>query len=144
MANKPESAPDEVVMYSDGAARGNPGPAGAGVLILNGRGETLVERSEYLGECTNNVAEYRALLIGLAEIAKLAPAAVLVKMDSELVVRQLNGVYKVKNRGLLPLYQQAAGMIKQIGNIRLVHVPRGQNARADRLANQAIDLLQRG
>ncbi|HUU02108.1 MAG TPA: ribonuclease HI family protein [Myxococcota bacterium] len=140
MTSNGKLAPTEVVLYTDGASRGNPGPAGAGVLIADARGEVLVERSEYLGETTNNVAEYKALLIGLAEIEKLAPARVVVRMDSELIVRQLNGVYKVRNAGLLPLFREAAGRIKKLGNIQVVHVPRDQNAGADRLANMAIDL----
>jgi ribonuclease HI len=139
-----ESLPVEVLLYTDGASRGNPGPAGAGVHITDARGETLVERSEYLEEQTNNVAEYKALLIGLSEVEKLAPARVVVKMDSELIVRQLNGVYRVKNPGLLPLYRKAAELIERLGNVLVMHVPREQNARADRLANQAIDLQQRG
>lgn len=128
-----------VILYTDGASRGNPGPAGAGALIVAEDGETLVETYVYIGEATNNQAEYQALLIGLQEAVKLAPSRLTVRMDSELIVKQLNGQYRVRNRDLLPLYSRARELLQRFADFRLVHVPREENFRADQLANQAID-----
>lgn len=139
MAGNKESPPVELVLYTDGASRGNPGPAGAGVHITDARGETLAERYEYLGECTNNVAEYRALLMGIEEVAKFTPRRTRICLDSELVVKQLNGDYRVRNRGLMPFYRQAREMLAGLGSYELLHVPREKNRRADRLANLALD-----
>ena len=128
-----------MVLYTDGASRGNPGPAGAGAMITDAEGATLAEKAVYLGETTNNQAEYRALLIGLQEALKLAPARLTIRMDSELIVKQLNGEYRVRNRDLLPLHSRAREMIEKLADVRIVHVPREENVHADRLANQAID-----
>jgi len=129
----------EVVLFTDGASRGNPGLAGAGVYITDTGGKKLVEKSLFLGKTTNNVAEYRALIIGLEEVIKINPSHVTVKMDSELIVKQLNGEYRVRNPGLLPLYRDAVERIEQINGIRVQHIPRNENREADRLANKAID-----
>jgi len=129
----------EVVLFTDGASRGNPGLAGAGVFITDTAGKKLVEKSLFLGKTTNNVAEYRALIIGLEEVIKINPSHVTVKMDSELIVKQLNGEYRVRNPGLLPLYRDAVERIGQIKEIRVQHIPRNENYEADRLANIAID-----
>jgi ribonuclease HI len=129
----------EVVLFTDGASRGNPGLAGAGVYITDTDGKKLVEKSKFLGKTTNNVAEYRALIIGLEEVIKINPSHVTVKMDSELIVKQLNGEYRVRNPGLLPLYRDAVERIGRIKGIRVQHIPRNENCEADRLANIAID-----
>jgi ribonuclease HI len=128
-----------LVLYTDGASRGNPGPAGAGAMIADKEGITLAEKAVYLGETTNNQAEYQALLIGLEEAVKLAPARLVVRMDSELIVRQINGEYRVRNRDLKPLHDRARELIGQLADVKVVHVPREENTHADRLANQAID-----
>jgi ribonuclease HI len=128
-----------LVLYTDGASRGNPGPAGAGALITDLEGATVAEKAVYLGEATNNQAEYQALLVGLKAAVKLAPSRLTVRMDSELIVKQLNGEYRVRNRDLLPLYGRARELMQRLADVRVVHVPREENAHADRLANQAID-----
>jgi ribonuclease HI len=128
-----------LVLYTDGASRGNPGPAGAGALITDLEGTTVAEKAVYLGEATNNQAEYQALLVGLKVAVKLAPARLTVRMDSELIVKQLNGEYRVRNRDLLPLHGRARELMQRLADVRIVHVSREENVHADRLANQAID-----
>ena len=129
----------EVCLFTDGASRGNPGLAGAGVLITDSDGEPILEKAVFLGEATNNVAEYRALIIGLEELVKLAPRRVAIRMDSELIVRQINGTYRVRNPGLRPYYERARQLLARLERFTLNHVPRGENRHADHLANQAID-----
>ena len=128
-----------MVLCTDGASRGNPGPAGAGAIITDEKGATLTEKAVYLGEATNNQAEYQALLIGLQEAVKLAPARLIVRMDSELIVKQLKGEYRVRNRDLQPLHTRARELMEQLNDVKVMHVPREENVYADRLANQAID-----
>jgi ribonuclease HI len=129
----------ELCLYTDGASRGNPGLAGAGIQIIDSAGEPVLERAVFLGEATNNVAEYLALLIGLEQARTLSPERLEVHMDSELVVRQLNGIYQVRHPDLLPLFQRARQLLQTFPEVRVAHVRREQNAAADRLANQAID-----
>src|SRR3989338_3319992 len=126
-------------LYTDGAARGNPGPAGAGALLCDSGGRVIAELCEYLGEATNNVAEYRALLLGLKKAAELGGGEIEVLADSELMVRQLSGRYRVKNEGLKPLFQQAVRLLKEFEKYSIRHIDREQNYEADRLANRAID-----
>ena len=133
----------EIVLFTDGASRGNPGLAGAGIVITDPDGGILVERSVFLGETTNNVAEYQALVIGLEEALKLSPKRVTVRMDSELIVKQINGEYRVHNPGLLPHYRRASEMLSKIGEVQVFHVRRENNRQADRLANKAIDQRNR-
>jgi ribonuclease HI len=128
-----------VILRVDGASRGNPGHAGAGAFVEVEGLDGPVERYEYLGETTNNVAEYRALLLGLDEAAIHAPSSVTVYSDSELLVRQLNGRYKVKAPALVPLFAEATRRLRAFPGVRVVHVPREQNREADLLANRAID-----
>ncbi len=128
-----------VVAYADGAARGNPGPAGAGVCIRDRDGVTLVERARYLGEATNNVAEYMALLVGLEEALELGAPQVEVRSDSELVVRQMLGEYRVRNKRLRELHDRAHELARGFEHIAYVHIRRYKNVDADRLANLAID-----
>jgi ribonuclease HI len=127
-----------VVLYTDGAARGNPGPAGIGVVARRG-GEEVFTISEYIGKATNNMAEYAAVIAGLEKAAEMGLGEVTVMMDSELVVRQLNGGYRVKNAKLKELYSRAKRAIESLDGCRFVHIPREENAAADRLANVALD-----
>jgi ribonuclease HI len=133
------AAPESVVLYTDGAARGNPGPAGAGVRVCAADGAPLDEIAEYLGETTNNVAEYRALLLGLERARALGARRVEVRSDSELLVRQMNGEYKVRNVGLRELVTRARALERAFAHVEYTHVRRESNREADRLANLAID-----
>ncbi len=128
-----------VTLRTDGASRGNPGPAGIGVVIEADGEPGRLEFFEYIGETTNNVAEYRALLRGLSEAEKIGAAALTVRSDSELLVRQLNGEYKVKAGHLKPLFLDAVRRLRRFPAARILHVGREENAAADFLANRAID-----
>jgi ribonuclease HI len=127
------------ILYTDGAARGNPGPAGAGAYICTPDGEAVAELTEYLGETTNNVAEYRGLLLGLKKLLELGAQEVDIRADSELMVKQLKGEYRVKHPNLVPLYREAVDLLKKIGSYKVKHVYREDNLDADRLSNRAID-----
>ena len=126
-------------LYTDGASRGNPGEAGAGIAILDEQGNELVGSGKYLGQCTNNEAEYRALLFGLAKCAEFGAGRIMVYLDSELVVKQIQGHYKVKHPNLKPLYQESMKKFKGFASVQVAHVRREKNSRADELANRAID-----
>ena len=126
-------------LFSDGAARGNPGPAGAGALLRAEDGEVVAEISEYLGETTNNQAEYQALLLGLKKAEELKLKTLKIFLDSELVVKQLKGDYRVKHPDLIPLYRQVVASLKNFSSATIAHVYREKNKEADKLANQAID-----
>ena len=128
----------KVQIFSDGAARGNPGPAGIGIVIKNDE-EILLEVSDYIGKTTNNVAEYIALIRGLEEALDMGNKSVEVYSDSELMVKQLNGEYKVKNEGLVPLYLHTRSLIKKFNHFSISHTVRDENTHADELANQGID-----
>jgi len=127
------------VLHSDGAARGNPGPAGAGAVLYDPDGREVARLHRYLGETTNNVAEYQALLLGLEAALARGVTHLAVRLDSELIVRQLQGAYRVKAPHLKPLFQQARDLLGRFQGVEVAHVPRAQNAVADKLANQAID-----
>ena len=122
----------------DGGSRGNPGPAGYGVRIEREDG-TVVELKQSIGSATNNVAEYNGLLAALRWAVENGVSALHVKADSELIVKQMRGEYRVKNPGLLPLYEEARDLVRQIGRVRFEHVRREHNKDADRLANEAMD-----
>lgn len=128
-------------IFTDGGARGNPGPAGAGVVIRDAdTGDVLKEISKYLGETTNNQAEYQAVIFGLKEALELDPESVMVVSDSELLVRQLTGEYRVKNEGLAKRFMEVRNLETRLGKpVRYRHVPRDQNREADALANAAMD-----
>ncbi len=126
-----------VTLYVDGAAKGNPGPAGIGIR-MEADGQVLDEHAGYLGEATNNAAEYQALIKGLQMASEAGATNVEVVSDSELMVRQMNGVYRVKNANLAPLYRQAKGFTGEFERFRIRHVLRGENQEADRLANEGI------
>ncbi len=125
--------------YIDGGARGNPGPAGLGAVIEDQDRRRLAELSEYLGHQTNNFAEYSALLAVLEYAMKQGARALQVVSDSELLVKQIRGEYKVKAPGLRDLHERALGLMRKLEWFRIEHVPRGRNRDADRLANEAMD-----
>jgi ribonuclease HI len=128
-----------VNIYVDGASRGNPGDAGIGVVIATGSGKILKEIEKYLGKATNNVAEYQALIVALKEAKLLGVEAIKIFADSELMVKQIKGEYKVKSVGLLPLYREAKALLIEFSRYDIIHINREKNTEADRLANQAID-----
>lgn len=130
---------DELIIYSDGASRGNPGEGGAGILFtdLNGKEITTIQR--YLGLVTNNVAEYQALLIALEAAKEFNAKRIRIFLDSELVVRQIKGEYKVKNSSLLPLFDLIKSLLSKFETFEVTHISRDKNNRADALANAAID-----
>jgi ribonuclease HI len=128
-----------VIIYTDGAARGNPGPAAIGVIIQDRDGNPLAQISRRLAATTNNQAEYRAIIAGLESAIGLGARRVAVKSDSELVVNQLNGRYKIKNTALRPLYQKIVQLAGKLESFRVDYIPREKNTRADALANQALD-----
>ncbi|HHT9121120.1 MAG TPA: ribonuclease HI family protein [Candidatus Hypogeohydataceae bacterium YC41] len=130
---------EEIILYIDGAARGNPGKAGIGVVLRDKKNKVMEEMGKYIGETTNNVAEYRALLEGLKMALARGAKGVEILSDSELVVRQIQGEYQVKSRSLLPLYQEAMKLLNNLSHWEIAHIPREQNTRADALANMAID-----
>jgi ribonuclease HI len=130
---------EEWLVMVDGAARGNPGPAGCGAVIIDHGGTTVRELSRYLGHTTNNVAEYEALLMGLEGLLELGQKRVRVHSDSQLLVRQINGTYRVKNAKLKALFQKALTLLRQFESYRILYVPRELNRLADRLANKGID-----
>lgn len=134
----------KMVLFSDGGSHGNPGPSGGGGVILDEEGVELDRYSVYFGEGTNNTAEYRALIAGLDRLALLRPAEVEIRLDSELLVRQLEGRYKVKSPGLAPLFEEARRRLARFEKARLRHIPREKNAVADRLAQNAIGARRTG
>jgi ribonuclease HI len=127
------------VLATDGAARGNPGPAGAGAALWDAQGNVVESLGVPLGGLTNNEAEYKALILGLEMALRNGAAQLTVRMDSELVVRQISGQYRVKTEHLRPLYEQVKRLIARFERCEVRHVRRGENAEADRLANAGID-----
>jgi ribonuclease HI len=126
-------------LFSDGASRGNPGKSGAGIAILDEQGDELVGASKYLGQCTNNEAEYLALLFGLEKCAEFGSGRIKAHLDSELIVKQIRGEYKVKHPNLKPLHLKTLQKLSGFASFRITHVRREKNSRADELANRAID-----
>ena len=129
----------KVVVHVDGGARGNPGPAAIGAVVSTPEGDVLDESSARIGETTNNVAEYRGLLLGLERARALGATEVEVVNDSELVARQVEGRYKVKHEGLRPLHAEALSALRAFESWRVRSVPRAETARADALVNEALD-----
>jgi ribonuclease HI len=127
------------IVHVDGGARGNPGPAAAACVISTSEGEILGEHAELLGEVTNNVAEYRALLLGLKRARALGVSDIEVVNDSELIAKQINGQYKVKHAAMRPLYLQAMAALRGFEHWTVRTVPRARNADADALVNAALD-----
>jgi ribonuclease HI len=128
-----------LILYADGAARGNPGPAGAGAILLDEEGRKVAELTRFLGRATNNVAEYNGLIIGLEEALRRGAKAIDVRMDSLLVVRQMQGLWKIKHPGLRPLALHAGALLAEFRRRSIEHVPREENGHADELSNRAID-----
>lgn len=121
----------------DGACKGNPGPAGIGVVITDESGATLKEIGEYIGDATNNIAEYTALIRSLREAIDLGSDSVDIQSDSELMVRQINGAYRVRSEVLIPLYNEAKSLIDRFDSFTITYVPRSSNKHADMLASSA-------
>jgi len=134
-----ENAPEHLVAHVDGGARGNPGPAGYGVVIEDQHRKPIAEFGRYLGHRTNNFAEYSGLIAALNYALEHKHSALRVVSDSELMVRQMTGIYKVRSPELRPLYEEARRLSRQLRWFRIEHVRREQNARADQLANEAMD-----
>ena len=135
----PVNAAPDLVIHCDGASRGNPGPAGAGAWLTDGDGTTVAEIAEGLGETTNNVAEYTAAILGLERAAELGARTVLLRSDSQLLVHQLTGRYRVKTEHLQPLFRRVRALAAGFDRVTFEHVPREANVEADRLANAGVD-----
>jgi ribonuclease HI len=133
MVDKPLS------LFTDGACRGNPGQGGAGAVLVGRNGEVVGEAKKFLGHCTNNIAEYRALILGLETALERGTTAISICLDSELLVRQVQGIYRVKNPDLKLLMVEIRDLLDRFNSWKIEHVPRSENALADRLANDAID-----
>lgn len=129
----------KAILYADGAARGNPGPAGSGAVLLDADGHVIAELTKFLGVTTNNVAEYNALIIGLEEAKRRGVDDIDVRMDSKLVVEQMNGRWKIKHPNMKPLALRASELWRTFPTRSIAHVPREDNAIADALSNRAID-----
>lgn len=129
----------KLVLHVDGGARGNPGPAAIGVVVSRPDGEVIDELAERIGPATNNVAEYQAVLRALERATELGATELEIIGDSELVARQLSGIYKVKHPAMRPLYEQAMAALAGFASWRIATVPRAENARADALVNSALD-----
>jgi ribonuclease HI len=134
-----EPVVSRVRLYSDGAARGNPGLAGAGAVLVEPSGQVVDRIGKFLGTQTNNYAEYMGLLLGLRRARELSVREVEVFADSELMLRQLGGRYQVKSASLRPLYEEALSLFNDFERVKLVHVPREMNRAADEMSNRAID-----
>ena len=136
-----ETKSSVAVVFADGGSRGNPGPSGCGAVVKSGSsdGEVLASLSKFVGIATNNVAEYTGLLIGLEKALTMGFSEVEVRMDSELIVKQINGQYRCKNEGLIPLFNEVKRLQRQFKKFNIEHVRREYNKEADLLANQAMD-----
>ena len=129
----------KATMFADGGSRGNPGPAASGAVLFNEAGEVLREVGTYLGVTTNNVAEWTGLLTGLEAALELGVDDLTVRLDSELVVKQISGAYRVKHAGLIPLHAKAKSLLRKFAHVDVQHVRRKENAAADALVNQVLD-----
>lgn len=133
----------KITVYADGGARGNPGPAAIGVVVIDGQGNIIERVSRYIGRSTNNQAEYAALIAGLEAAIKLRAEETYIYLDSELLVKQLQGRYAVKSPHLMPLFQRARSLLDRLPRATISHVPREANKLADALVNQALNSHQR-
>jgi len=131
-------------IYIDGAARGNPGPAGIGVVITDGEGKIIDTVSKYIGQSTNNVAEYTALIFGIEKVHNRKLKDIVINTDSQLLAKQLGGEYKVKSSVLKDLYDKANKLLMSFDEVRVNQIDREQNKQADKLANKAIDKSVKG
>jgi ribonuclease HI len=138
-------SPDKIIIYTDGGSRGNPGPAALGVVIKDGTGAVLKSYGQALGYATNNEAEYQAVVSGLQKAKallgreRIKKIEVEVRMDSQLVERQLNGFYKIEQERLLPFFIKIWNLKTEFGSIVFHHIPRSENSEADRMVNEALD-----
>ena len=130
---------NKVILYTDGASRGNPGPSAIGAVLKDTKGNHLAHISQRIGSTTNNQAEYRAVIAALKKAISLGAREVELRADSELVIKQINGKYSVKKAALRPLYQEVVSLIGSLEKFRAISIPRTQNAEADSLANMAFD-----
>ncbi len=130
---------DKLTIFTDGAARGNPGPAAIGVVIKDEKGNTVAAISRCLGNTTNNQAEYRGIIAALEKAVSLGARQVMVYSDSELMVKQINGQYRIKNAALQPLHAEVVKLTGRLENFKISHIRREQNKEADALANKALD-----
>jgi ribonuclease HI len=128
-----------VTINTDGGSRGNPGPGACGAILKDRNGSVVAQKGRFLGVCTNNEAEYRGLILGLKTALEMGADSAEVLMDSELVIKQLKGTYRVKNAKLLPLYQKVKGLEQKIGEVSYFAVPREQNKLADAIVNKVLD-----
>lgn len=126
-------------IFTDGGARGNPGPAAIGIVIKDEHNKVLQKHAEYIGPTTNNQAEYKALIKGLEMLKELKPFEVHCYLDSELVVKQMRQEYRVKDQGLQPLFIKAWNLAVTLGKVKFSHIPRAQNEEADEILNQELD-----
>lgn len=131
---------NKLFLYTDGGSRGNPGPAGIGVVILDSNKKKLKEINKYIGEATNNIAEYSAVIYGLEEASALGADEIVLYVDSELVAKQMNGEYRVKDDGIKPLFEKAVKVLKSFKSFEIEHIERSKNKEADKLVNKAINL----
>jgi ribonuclease HI len=129
----------KATLFADGGSRGNPGPAASGAVLFGEDGQVLREVGTFLGVSTNNVAEWTGLLTGLEAALELGVDDLAVRLDSELVVKQISGAYRVKNAGLIPLHAKAKVLLRKFAHVDVQHVRRKQNAAADALVNQVLD-----
>jgi ribonuclease HI len=134
----PERGLQKVTLYVDGSCKGNPGEGGAGVVIKDEQERTVSHIKRYLGSVTNNIAEYQALILGLQEAKQLGSQEVMIYLDSELVVNQINGVYRVRDSTLKILEGEVRGLLKHFTRWVIRHIPREENREADRLAREAV------
>jgi formyltetrahydrofolate-dependent phosphoribosylglycinamide formyltransferase len=133
---------EKIIAYIDGASRGNPGPAAASFILTDNNGAQLKAKAFYLGSATNNVAEYTAIAKALEAAKQIGPKQLIVYSDSELLVKQINGEYKVKSEQIRPLFRQAVNLLAEFEGFKLLHIGRENNTEADKLANQALNLRQ--
>jgi ribonuclease HI len=134
-----DAVPAEATLFADGGSRGNPGPAASGAVLVDPAGEVIEEVGAFLGIATNNVAEWTALILGLQAAANRGIRRLDVRLDSELVVKQIRGEYRVKHVDLQPLHRRALALVRGFEHFDIRHIPRKQNALADALVNQVLD-----
>jgi formyltetrahydrofolate-dependent phosphoribosylglycinamide formyltransferase len=139
-SNKLTSNPEKIIIYTDGGSRGNPGPSAAAFTLADAKGKQIAAKAFYLGESTNNVAEYTAVLKALEHAKQYNPQRISIFSDSELLVNQLNGGYKVKSENIRPLFEQVQTMLLEFGASEIKHITRDKNKKADELVNQALNL----
>jgi len=129
----------KLTVFADGGSRGNPGPAASGAVVTDEAGTVLREVGTYLGITTNNVAEWTGLITGLEAALGLGATEIVIRLDSELVIKQLTGVYRVKHPNMIPLHAKAKGLLRRFAHSDIAHVPRKQNAAADAVVNAVLD-----